>query len=350
MLYDNKKIFSSIWFQHLIFWLVLIFCNLLLIFGLSGFNFKIFTPLRIISTLISIFYFAIAVYINLFFLLPVYLKKKKYIRFSLLHIIMVSGIIALNILTTLLVEGASIKDYNIVFEYIFEFILISLLISVTTFLKFLREWIRFKEESIKFKEAQSQKLESELKLLRGQINPHFLFNTLNNLYSLSLDKSDKTPSLILKLSDLMRYMLYDCRDNLVSVEKEITFISNYIELEKIRVGDDVSIKIQIKGNYADLLISPFLFIPFVENAFKHGCYKSYNSSFINILFDFEKKGEIRFFIENCKEQKLSSEKSKYSGIGIENVKKRLSILYPEKYEIEINDGKNSYSVQLTIKY
>jgi len=350
ILHNNKKVFGSIWFQHLVFWLVLIFCNLLLIFGLSGFNFKIFTPLRILSTFVSIFYFAVAVYINLFFLLPAFLKKKKYISFALLHVLMVSLIIVLNMSTTLIVEGASIKDYNIIFEFIFEFILISLLISVTTFMKFLREWIRFQGESIKYKETQSQKLESELKLLRGQINPHFLFNTLNNLYSLSLDKSDKTPSLILKLSDLMRYMLYDCRDNLVSIEKEITFISNYIELEKIRVGEHVNIKMEIKGDFGNLLISPFLFIPFVENAFKHGCNKSNESSFINIFIDFEAKGEIEFLVENCKEQKNSSEKTKYSGIGIENAKKRLLMLYPDKHELEINDNEKTFRVRLSIKY
>lgn len=347
---SKRKIFGSIWFQHLVFWLVLIFCNLLLIFGLSGFNFNIFTPLRLVSTFISIFYFAVAVYLNLFFLLPLFLKKKKYISFALLHVVMVSGIIALNMITTLLVEKASIKDYNIVFEFIFEFILISLLISVTTFMKFLREWIRFQDEAIKFKEAQSHKLESELKLLRGQINPHFLFNTLNNLYSLSLDKSEKTPSLILKLSDLMRYMLYDCRDNLVSVEKEILFISNYIELERIRVGENATINFEIKGNTENLSISPFLFIPFVENAFKHGCYKGNNKSFINIFFDFETKNEIKFVVENCREKKSASAKNKYSGIGIENVKKRLSLLYPDKHELKITESDNKYKVELIIRF
>ncbi len=345
----SKKIIQSILFQHFIFWSVFIFSFYLLIFGLEGFSLQKFTPTRTLSTFLTIFYISIAVYINLLILIPYFLKRKKYISFGLLQIINIVFIITLNLFSSLLIENANISEVNIFNEFIYEAILISLFISITTFLKLLRDWINFQEDSIKFKETQRQKLEAELKLLRGQINPHFLFNTLNNLYALSLDKSDKTPNLILKLSDLMRYMLYDCRDSYVLIDKEISFIKNYLELEKIRIGDKANVEMKVNGSTGLQQIAPLLFIPFIENAFKHGCNRQLNHSFIKINFDIEKQGVIKFCIENTKEEKDYLKDTKYSGIGIENVKKRLILLYPEKHSLKISDNQNVFKVELIIE-
>lgn len=345
----SKKIIQSILFQHFIFWSVFIFSFYLLIFGLEGFSLKNFTPTRTLSTFLTIFYIAIAVYINLLVLIPYFLKRKKYISFGLLQIANIIVIIAFNIATSLIIENASISQVNVFNEFIYEAILISLFISITTFLKLLRDWINFQEDAIKYKETQRQKLEAELKLLRGQINPHFLFNTLNNLYALSLDKSEKTPNLILKLSDLMRYMLYDCRDSYVLIDKEISFIKNYLELEKIRIGEKANVDMQVKGSTGLQQIAPLLFIPFIENAFKHGCNRQLNHSFIKIIFDFEKQGVLKFSIENTKEDKEYIKDKKYSGIGIENVKKRLTLLYPEKHSLKISDNQNIFKVELIIE-
>lgn len=345
----SKRIIQSILFQHFIFWSVFIFSFYLLIFGLEGFSLKNFTPTRTLSTFLTIFYIAIAVYINLLVLIPYFLKRKKYISFGLLQIVNIFVIIAFNITTSLLIENASISQVNVFNEFIYEAILISLFISITTFLKLLRDWINFQEDAIKYKETQRQKLEAELKLLRGQINPHFLFNTLNNLYALSLDKSDKTPNLILKLSDLMRYMLYDCRDSYVLIDKEISFIKNYLELEKIRIGEKANVDMHVKGSTGLQQIAPLLFIPFIENAFKHGCNRQLNHSFIKIIFDFEKQGVLKFSIENTKEDKEYIKDKKYSGIGIENVKKRLTLLYPEKHSLKISDNQNIFKVELIIE-
>lgn len=345
----SKKIIQSILFQHFIFWSVFIFSFYLLIFGLEGFSLQKFTPTRTLSTFLTIFYISIAVYINLLILIPYFLKRKKYISFGLLQIINIVFIITLNLFSSLLLEKANISEVNIFNEFIYEAILISLFISITTFLKLLRDWINFQEDSIKFKETQRQKLEAELKLLRGQINPHFLFNTLNNLYALSLDKSDKTPNLILKLSDLMRYMLYDCRDSYVLIDKEISFIKNYLELEKIRIGEKANVEMKVNGSTGLQQIAPLLFIPFIENAFKHGCNRQLNHSFIKINFDIEKQGVIKFCIENTKEDKDYLKDTKYSGIGIENVKKRLILLYPEKHSLKISDNQNVFKVELIIE-
>ena len=350
----SKKITQSILFQHLVFWAVLIFSIFLLFFGLGGFSFVSFSSIRILSIFITIFYIAVAVYINLFFLIPRFLKRKKYISFGLLQLLNIIVFFLLNFFTSLLLEY-KVGTINALFfkliliEFIYEFVLISLFLSITSFFKFLRDWIDYQEDSIKFKETQRQKLEAELKLLRGQINPHFLFNTLNNLYALSLDKSEKTPSMILHLSDLMRYMLYECRDNYVLIDKEIGFIKNYLELEKIRIGEKANIEIKVMGNTGLQQITPLLFIPFIENAFKHGVNKQLNDSSIRIIFDLEKQGVIKFIIENTKDNKEQSVDKKYSGIGIENVKKRLSLLYPEKYSLEITDSQNIFRVELIIE-
>ena len=345
----SKKIIQSILFQHLIFWGFFIFSFFLLIFGLEGFSFRNFTIIRNLSSFITIFYIAIAVYINLLILIPYFLKRKKYISFVLFQLLNIVFIITLNLFSSLLIEKASIEQINILNEFIYEAILISLFISITTFLKLLRDWINYQDDSINFKETQRQKLEAELKLLRGQINPHFLFNTLNNLYALSLDKSDKTPDLILRLADLMRYMLYECRDSYVLIDKEIHFLKNYLELEKIRIGETANVELKVMGSTGLQQIAPLLFIPFIENAFKHGTNRQANHSFIKILFDLEKQGAIRFVIENTKEEKETFVDKKYSGIGIENVKKRLTLLYPEKHSLKITDNKNIFKVELILE-
>ena len=346
------KITQSILFQHIVFWTVLIFSIFLLFFGLGGFSFTAFSSIHILSTFITIFYIAVAVYINLLLLIPRFLKRKKYISFSLLELLNIIAFFLLNFFTSVFLEyKLSVINYKVILiEFIYEFILITLFISITSFLKFLRDWIDYQEDSIKFKETQRQKLEAELKLLRGQINPHFLFNTLNNLYALSLDKSEKTPGMILHLSDLMRYMLYECRDDSVQIDKEINFIKNYLALEKIRIGEKANIDIKIMGNTNSQQITPLLFIPFIENAFKHGVNKQLNNSFIKILFDLEKPGIVKFIIENTKDNKEHAVvDKKYSGIGIENVKKRLSLLYPEKYSLKITDNQNIFRVELIIE-
>jgi len=345
----SKKIIQSILFQHIIFWGFLIFTVFLLLFGLGGFTFNSFSPNRILSIFATVFYISVVVYINLLILIPFFLKRKKYLSFAALQLLNIIIFFLLNFYTSLYIESNNIGKINVINEFIYEAILISLFISITTFLKLLRDWINYQDDSIKFKETQRQKLEAELKLLRGQINPHFLFNTLNNLYALSLDKSEKTPDLILRLSDLMRYMLYDCRDSNVLIDKEISFIKNYLELEKIRIGEKANVEMKVIGITGSQQIAPLLFIPFIENAFKHGSNRQLNHSFIRILFDLEQNGLVRFVIENTKDEKEVLHDKKYSGIGIDNVKKRLSLLYPEKYNLKISDNQNVFKVELILE-
>jgi LytS/YehU family sensor histidine kinase len=196
---------------------------------------------------------------------------------------------------------------------------------------------------------EKQKLEAELKTLKGQLNPHFLFNSLNNIYSLSLIRSDKVPGLIIKLSDLMRHIIYDSRENYISLEKEIDFVNNFIELQKIRTSEKTKISYTITGKIPNARIAPLLFEPFIDNAFKHGLPGLSENDFISILFDFEKEGQLLFKIENNFEFYTHST-NKHSGIGLENVKKRMELLYkPDEYQLLIEKKERIFSVELILK-
>lgn len=197
---------------------------------------------------------------------------------------------------------------------------------------------------------RQQEKEAELKLLKAQLNPHFLFNTLNNLYGLSVVKSDKLPNLMLKLSDLLRYSLYETSTIFVPLTKEITYLENYIALEKIRLEDKTDINFETSGNFIAVKIAPMLLIVFVENAFKHLGDLSDDSSSVKIKIT-ENNGNINFSctntVDESKQENHQLEKGK-SGIGLQNAKKRLELLYPEKHNLHIQEKDNSYSVTLKL--
>lgn len=236
----------------------------------------------------------------------------------------------------------------------FETILSNAMIVIYTlspffFIKILFEILRIYNKTT---ELQQQKLEVEIQniniekdFLKSQLNPHFLFNTLNNLYGLSVKKDDSAPEVILNLSDIMSYTLYESNSEKVSLEKEIDFIKNYFELEKMRYPKDKDIRLEISGDehISGLYIAPLLTFTFVENAFKYGL-KSQNP-FIKqevIIND----NLFLFIVENDKEK--LSEKNKFGGIGIENIKKRLQLLYPNQHQLEIKNLENSFRIELKI--
>ncbi len=220
----------------------------------------------------------------------------------------------------------------------------------------------------------------KLKYLRSQLNPHFLFNTLNSIYSLSLQKSDKTPEVVVKLSDLMRYMIYDCDEEKISLNKEIEFIKNYIDIEKIRYKADV--RFSVEGETEGIMIEPFLFISFIENGFKHAFNNSYNDAFIYITIKSD-PGRIVLNVINNTDIDLETQSKRLQGTGIRNsksllelmyhdsyaldiiqtdkeekrkselritnAKKRLEVLYPDSHTLDVILSKNAYTVSLIIK-
>ncbi len=192
--------------------------------------------------------------------------------------------------------------------------------------------------------AEQEKVTAELQLLKAQVHPHFLFNTLNNIYSFSMEQSPKTPTLIVKLSSLISYMLYDCNAEEVKLEKEIAIMKNYIDLEAERYGNKIDISWQVRDDGHNTRIAPLMLLPFIENAFKHGTSEQLEKSWLSVDIRVH-EGVLRCSIANSKNE---YQPFRQNGIGIANVKKRLAIIYPANYELELNDKGNSFEVFLQI--
>lgn len=190
--------------------------------------------------------------------------------------------------------------------------------------------------------------EAELKLLKAQIHPHFLFNTLNNLYGLTLEKSDEAPDLVLRLSDILDYILYRCNESSVLLSDEIENLKNYIEIERIRYSDKLKMSVDFPLNTNNLKIAPLIILPFIENAFKHGVSNYPGVAFVNAKINLL-ENTLVFKIENSKNPARKIENGYSKGIGLQNARKRLELLYPDKYILKIDEKDKTYSVNLTLQ-
>jgi two-component system LytT family sensor kinase len=201
------------------------------------------------------------------------------------------------------------------------------------------------EKQERQKDMERQQVRTELALLRSQINPHFLFNILNNINSFSKRDPDKTSYAIIKLADIMRYMLYEASAELVPIGREIAYIRSYLDLQKLRYKDPGFVQFDLTGNTSGIFIPPMLFIPFIENAFKHGC-KSTNDKITLSLTTGD--GMIYFACRNARRILSESEKKTAKGIGIQNIKRRLDLLYPDAHTLRVTETVSHYFIELTI--
>lgn len=205
-----------------------------------------------------------------------------------------------------------------------------------------KQWLLKQRE---FLQAEQEKMIAQLQILKAQLHPHFLFNTLNNIYSFALESSPKTPQLVLKLSSLLSYMLYDCRAEEVLLEKEVEVMKNYIDLEKERYGDKIDISVNIQGDIQDKFITPLLILPFLENAFKHGTSEQLDRPWMSV--DIAVKDDIlKCKVVNSKNEVVSFHEN---GVGINNVNKRLEFLYPGKYNLKLADEGDFFVVSLMLE-
>lgn len=335
---------------HILFWIISI-ALLTLIFHFYNNEITINLIEKAIVTNLG---FVLAVYVNLYVLIPRFLKQKNYIFyiFWLILLLTVSSLLIQFLfifpLRNLLNFNNGLNSFNTNLHSAYFFATLAY-VGITSFLKFIKDWISLQDLNLKLAKIERQKLEAELNTLKGQLNPHFLFNSLNNIYSLALIKSDKVPELILKLSDLMRHIIYESKEKFIPLEKEIEFVNNFISLQKIRTSEKTKIQYQIKGKIPSARIAPLLFEPFIDNAFKHGLPGTERDDFIIIQFDFTNPDELFFNLENNYEEHNEWNK-KHSGIGIENVKKRLKLLYkPEDYKLKINKKNKIHRVSLRLK-
>ncbi|MCH9659891.1 MAG: sensor histidine kinase [Bacteroidetes bacterium] len=311
--------------QNLFIWL----CLFVIFVGAIQAENKVTAALFIIALL------APAAYINNLFVLP-FFNKNNY-TFA-----------ALFLVNTAVFTGIALVSISISLKQDFKWTMFLNLFGILILALTFGSAIKMARDS--FVRRQQEK-EAELKLLKGQLNPHFLFNTLNNLYGLSVVKSDKLPSLMLKLSDLLRYSLYETKDAFVPLEKEIQYLENYISLEKIRLEDTTDIQFSKTGNISSKYIAPMLLIVFVENAFKHLEASSSKKMKVVIAIK-EEKNKLYFTCENTVDTMAIANENieigKSSGIGLKNVTKRLSLMYRDAHTLSIDKREEIFRVQLTL--
>ena len=237
------------------------------------------------------------------------------------------------------------KNNRVFYHSFYNAVLLSLLVwGISSGLKITSEW--FINERMK-REIENEKIASELTNLKSQINPHFLFNSLNSIYSLSNKNPDKSAAqAIVKLSEMMRYMLYGSIDSIVPLQKEVEYLENYIALQRLRIKEGIPISFITTGEIHHWQIAPLLLIPFVENAFKYGIsYK--NHSYISIELKVE--GNTLYFNTQNNLHQAARIKKKASGIGLANVRRRLELLYPKKYELNVIPSDKLFKVELIIR-
>ncbi len=283
-------------------------------------------------------------YLNFLVYIPKFLDKKKFRTYTLILIptVIVLGIgkygVALLFKPYILVE----KGHATTFVSYFLSTLISSLVFIflSTVLKFTTDW--FLNERVQ-RDLENQRLTAELSFLKSQINPHFLFNSLNTIYSLAYQQSETTPEAVLKLSEIMRYMLYECNDNKVDLDKELKYLQNYIDLQKIRFANKAFIDYSVIGEVDHQRIVPLILISFVENAFKHGVANDPEHPIVLALTVTDTK--LNFYVHNKKHQ---HNRDAAGGIGLNNVQRRLNLLYPGKYNLTIHNGEDTYSCELSL--
>jgi LytS/YehU family sensor histidine kinase len=300
------------------------------------------------STIVNFVYFGVInislFYINYLFILPTFLNRKKYLwcALSIFFVVMIFSFIkcglAYYFYDIVIKRGGSKVVIDFWYYYSSAVFVSCFFILLSTVLKFIQDW--FLNEKVK-SNLENENLIAELAFLKSQINPHFLFNSLNNIYSLAYQKSEKTPEAILKLSEIMRYMLYESNEDKVELSNEIRYLENYIELQKLRFKDNIYIKFEINGDPLGLMITPLVLISFVENAFKHGiATDSENPISISLnLTD----GKLLFHVSNIKS---SMNKDITGGIGLQNVQRRLSLIYKDRYRLQIDDTNDIYNCEL----
>lgn len=279
---------------------------------------------------------------------PQLLMKKKLVQF--LFLILTWGFAGLYIdqwfrafIYIPLQKSMGFKDVLPTGPLAFCYLCLTTSAAIPMVIKFFKFWNKKQQEWLC---AQQEKITAELQLLKAQVHPHFLFNTLNNIYSFSLENSPKTPGLILKLSNLLSYMLYDCKAPEVRLEKELEIMKNYIELECERYGNKIDISWNVSGEVQEINIAPLILLPFIENAFKHGMSEQIEKPWLSV--DISVKSTIlKAKITNSKNENASY---RNNGIGIANVRKRLQLIYPDNHTLKLSNESDFFVVSLMVDF
>lgn len=324
-------------------------------------------PVKVIGDMLSSpyilkfgFYFvfqAIGVYFNLYFLIPRFLDKGRYLLYVflvMLTIVVTAALIVPGYYATAWLAGKTVDDlFGVTPSHYMYFFKANTLPSSTASMtlamsvKLTKKWIETRKRE---RMLEKEKIETELKFLKSQFNPHFLFNTINSIFVLIHKDPGMASASLAKFSDLLRYQLYECNEHQIPLAHEVAYLKNFIELEKLRLDNNVSVEINIApdlpGNFS---IAPFIMMPFVENAFKHVSHSPHSNTIrIRLYSD---RNYLYFTVVNSTStgNKPSNDVIKYSGIGLKNVQRRLQLLYPGKYDLEIKREETEFCVSLALQ-
>lgn len=360
---NKYSIYPNLWARiglHLLLWLLLYIFTMIICKGTFAIG-MLTTPVLLYSLILSF-----VVICNHYFLsyitLP-FLEKREWLWTVPLQLVMVYIFSVTVIILSIAFIAKSFPEYPTLklqseryylynFANIFNYKSFSWFISFTLFfnilsflLKFAKNYYETNQDKISLIKEKNQ---MELNFLRSQIQPHFLFNTLNNIYGLVIENQKASQSII-KLSDLLRFSLYESSQGEISLQREISFLTDYIILEQIRHKDDrVSIEFDFDNiEEKSIKIKPLLLVNFIENAFKHGVNANINYSWVKIILT-SKKNVVHFTIENNKPQKKHPVKQE-TGVGLRNVRRRLELEYPERYDLSIKETSEVYEVKLTLR-
>ncbi len=328
-------------FHHVLFWLV--------VFGLWYYlRYQDFASnaMALKVTAVKVIDLALLVYITNLFLIPKFLYRKQYVIFSIIYFttIAASSLWKINIIGHILMN----QDFNIWDNFktrIYDnFIPHVLLVSTGAAFKILTDYAKAQRH---IGEMAKEKAEAELNFLKQQINPHFLFNSLNSVFFLIDKKNEEARNALHRFSDMLRYQLYECNGEKIQVEKEISYLNDYVNLQRLRKGENFKIAFNQSRSVKDFLIEPLLLIPFVENSFKHLSHFDKESNEVRIDIS-RVSGSMFLEVSNTTNGKNIEENDR-GGIGLINVKRRLELLYPGKHILNISENQGWYKVHLEIE-
>jgi two-component system, LytTR family, sensor kinase len=334
--------------MHLLFWLVYLPLNVVVNCVLNRIPLETGFYSALLAEVLTLPVKILLTYFVFYYIIPLYLDRNQVWR--LLALTLGSFIVSMLLYRLMLgfvifpltqPEGAIFNFWSVPGGLITLF---DLFITVTA--ACIIKMVRLHYKSREFEEQLiREKLQSELNFLRAQTNPHFLFNTLNNLYVLAWKKSDKTADAIMMLSKIMRFVLYECKASRIKISAESKVIQDYIELEKLRYTNRLKVNYQQKMDNSNAMIAPLLLLPFVENSFKHGAHSTTGNADINIDLQLE-DNVLLFFVKNTLEKPQN--KSNIEGIGLKNVKRQLELIYADNYDLEILELEREFEIRLRV--
>jgi len=351
-----KEWFYRYKLYHIPFWFA---------YHLTWWSITIGNPFAVVSNLASpyfikfLFYVifqALAVYFNLYFLIPRYLEKSRfaaYISFLTITVVITAILIVTGYYASSLLSGQTMEQlYDLKKNYFSYFFLVNSLpstVASTTLamsIKLAKNWLQTQRRQ---QLLEKEKLETELKFLKNQFNPHYLFNTINSIFFLIHKNPDRASASLAKFSELLRYQLYECNDLQISLDKETGYLENFIELEKLRQNNNMEISVNLNHTRDnDAVIAPFILMTFVENAFKHVSKHTDKPNWIKIELLLRRQ-QLQLIVCNSAAPGERTAIPYYGGIGLENVQRRLDLIYPGKYQLDVENKGETFETRLVLQ-